>query len=92
MSHNDVLKDISNPGSNRLDGSVRRWQQIPLEVINCGELFYMLRTDFLVESDQTNVGKYIHGTFLQLYQYLEGLRSLGVALDAGELPCGGELI
>ena len=43
-----------NPGSNRLDGSITRWQQIPLEAINHGELFYMLRTEFPTVSDGTS--------------------------------------
>ena len=45
---------FSNPGSNRLDGSITRWQQIPLEAINRGELFCMLRTEFQTVSDGTS--------------------------------------
>ena len=62
------------------------------ELPHWGELIYVLRSEFLVKSDQTNDEKYIHGTFLQLYQYLEVLWSQVVALDTGEFPRRGELI
>ena len=51
---------FSNPGNNRLDGSITLWRQSPLEAITCGELFCMLRTEFPTISDGTNDEKEVH--------------------------------
>ena len=57
-----------------------------------GKLIYLLRSEFLVESDQMNDEKYIYGTFLWFDQHLKALWSPVVALDVGEFPRQGELI